>query len=46
MTQKLEMMLRIIAGGLACSAQAVAFREGLPWEPVALRPAPEPRRIT
>jgi hypothetical protein len=46
MTQKIERMLRIIADGLACSAQAVAFHEGLPWDPDALRPAPKRRRIT
>ena len=37
MTQKIEKMLRIIAGGFACSARAAAFREGLPWDQADLR---------
>ena len=42
MTQKIERMLRIIVGGLACSERATAFREGLPWDPADLRPRRRP----
>ena len=45
MTQKIEKILRIIANGLACSAQAAAFREGLPWDPADLRPRRDPPRL-
>ena len=44
MTQKIEKMLRIIAGGFACSARAAAFREGLPWDPADLGPRRNPPR--
>jgi len=37
-------MLQIIADGLACSARAAAFREGLPWDPADLRTWPDPPR--
>ena len=39
MSARMRKIARVIAGGLACSARAVALREGLPWDPEALRPA-------
>jgi hypothetical protein len=38
MTDRMRRIARIIAAGLACSAQATAMREGLPWDPADLRP--------
>lgn len=45
MTRRMRKIIDVIAAGLACSAQATAFREGMPWAPDETRPARQaPRR--
>jgi hypothetical protein len=38
MSDRMRKILRVVADGLACSAKAAAFREGMPWDPPTLRP--------
>ena len=44
MSRLMQNFIRTITRGLACSAQATAFREGLPWDPKALQPPREAAR--
>jgi hypothetical protein len=45
MTRTVNRIARVIAQGFACAAQAVAFREGMHWDPAAaIRPQQNPLR--
>ena len=44
MTPRMRKISRLIAEGLASSAQAVATHEGLPWDPDDVRPPRRARR--
>jgi hypothetical protein len=44
MTARMRKFAKILAAGLALSAQATAWREGLPWEPQSRRRSPSDRR--
>jgi hypothetical protein len=44
MSARMRQFAKILAEGLALSAQATAWREGLSWEPEARRRSPGDRR--